>query len=176
METQQQKVNSIAQKIALILIDRGISILKLAFHLDPILISNESITDTLRKYFPKEPITHLDSYYYLISIEQWKELIRADWVDTKNWLADKFDCDNFANAFASNMSMYFEVNSVGRVYGKLYKDNKFIAYHYFNCIIDSEKRIWFFEPINDKLSEVAYQGGLILLGGDRYEPISFFFG
>ena len=173
----EEKVNQIARKFGLILTSSGMNMLQSAFHLEPVQISGEQMNTILRKYFKIEPISHLDGYYYLIPIYQWRQLIEYDWVDTKKWLTDKRDCDNFANAFAANISMYYEINSAGRVYGKLYSGTyKFLDYHYFNVIIDSDKKIWFFEPGNDKLTEVAYEGGMILIGGNKYEVIQFIFG
>jgi hypothetical protein len=172
-----QQVDEFWLKLALILIDKGMGMLKKAFHLSPSVLTADEITQILRKYFPTQSIVHLDNRYQVIPIEQWRELIRADWTDTKNWVLDFADCDNFANYFSANMSMFYEINSVGRVYGKLYKGtDKFLGYHYWNVIITSNKEIWFFEPQSDKLEETNYQGGTLLLGGNKYEPLSFMFG
>lgn len=173
----EQAVNNIAKKLGNLLISSGMNFLQSAFHLEPIKISGGEVNTILRKYFPTEPISHLDGYYYLIPISQFKEIIEYDWVSTKEWIAEKRDCDNFANAFSANMSMYYEINSVGRVYGKFYSGTqKFVDYHYFNVIIDSNKNIWFFEPKTDKLTEVKYEGGMILINGNKYEVIHFLFG
>lgn len=177
MANEIEKVNQIAKKLGLILIDSGMRFIQSAFHLNPIKVSGEEITQILRKYFVSEKITHLDSYYYLIPISQWRELIAVDWTDTKKWVVDKFDCDNFSNYFAANMSMFYEINSVGRVYGKYYQGtNQFVGYHYWNVLITAEKEIWFFEPGNDKMTEAKYEGGMLLINGNKYEPVSFYFG
>jgi len=170
-------VNQISKKIGMLLIDNGMRFLQQAFHLAPIKVSSAEINQILRPYFPSNNITHLDGFYHLIPINQWRELIAVDWTDTKKWVLDFFDCDQFSNYFSANMAMFYEINSVGRVYGKLWKGtDQFVDYHYFNVIIDSDKKIWFFEPASDKMSEVAYQGGMLLIGGNRYECISFVFG
>jgi len=172
-----QPVNEIARKLGNLLINKGIDILVSSFHLEPVKVSSDEITQTIKQYFPSAPITHLDSWYYLIPIFQWKQIIESDWISEKKWIIDARDCDNFANAFAANASMYFLLNSVGRVYGKLYKGtNQFLVYHYWNVIITPDKKIWFFEPHSDKLEETNYQGGMLLIGGNLYVPISFMFG
>lgn len=173
----EEKVNQIARKLGLILVNSGMNMLQSAFHLEPIKISSTEINQIILKYLPSVGISHLDGWYYLIPLYQWKQLIEFDWVDTKKWILDARDCDNFSNAFSANASMYYEINSVGRVYGKYYKGTQeFVDYHYWNVIITAEKEIWFFEPQNDKLTEAKYQGGLLLIGGNRYDPLNFYFG
>jgi len=176
-QISQEQVNQLWLKLALILINNGISMLEKAFNLTPSILTYNDITQILRQYFPTQQITHLDNNYRVIPIEQWRQLIAVDWTDTKKWVLDYFDCDNFSNYFAANMAFFYEINSVGRVYGKLYKGtDQFVAYHYFNVIITSDRKIWFFEPENDTLTETDYQGGILLIGGNKYEPISFIFG
>jgi len=175
--TKEQQVNEIAKKIGMVLVDSGTRMIQSAFHLTPVKVSGSEINDIVRHYFPSINITHLDGYYYLLPLAQWKELIRVDWTDTKKWILDARDCDNFSNAFASNMSIFYECNSAGLVYGKFYKGmNNFVGYHYWNIIITAEKEIWFFEPSSDKLTEAKYQGGVLLIGGNKYEVVSMRFG
>ena len=168
-------LQEIAYKLGLMLIDRGMSILSSTFGLSPIKVSSTEITGIIKKAFPSSSVSHLDNYYYLISADQWKKIIEIDWVDTKDWLKEKRDCDNFANAFCSNASMFYEVNSAGRVYGKLYRGTQeFVGYHYWNVLITDKKEIYFLEPMNDKITK--YEGGMLLIGTDKYEPVSFYFG
>ncbi len=178
METNSEKaVNKLALKLGNTLIDSGMKMIASAFHIKSKKIDGDKITSVVKQYFPKARITHLDRYYYTIPIETWRELISYDWLKTKKWVAEKRDCDNFSNAFASNMSMFYEINSVGRVYGKLYtKEGDFIAWHYWNVIIDNMNRLWFFEPRRDKLAESWYRGGDVIVGLFKYEPVHFYFG
>lgn len=172
----QQQVNEIARKLALLLIDNGMKILQSAFHLTPIKMSYGDMDTILKKHFSTAPITHLDTSYNLLPAPQWRELIRVDWVDTKKWILHYRDCDNFSEAFAANMSMFFEINSAGRVYGDLYRGNtnELVGRHYWNVFVTSDKEIFFLEPNSDALTK--YEGGTLLIGGNRYEVISFRFG
>lgn len=173
----ETQVNNIAKQIGILLIDNGMKMIQSAFKLNPIKVTGAEITQAIVKYLPSVNLTHLDDWYYLIPISQWKELIAVDWTDTKKWVIDKFDCDNFGNYFSANMAMFYEINSAGRVYGKFYRGTQnFVGYHYWNIIIDSNKDIWFFEPESDKMTEVAYKGGQILIGGNKYEVISIWLG
>jgi hypothetical protein len=171
----QQQVNQISKQIGLLLVNNGIKFLEQAYHLVPISVPSSDINTIMRQYFPSTPITHFDGKYNLIDWTQWQDLLLYDWVDTKKWVLDYRDCDNFANAFSANMSMFYEINSAARVYGKLYRGlTDFVGYHYFNVIITSDKSVYFLEPNTDKW--VKYEGGEIIIGGNKYEAISFVFG
>lgn len=173
----EQKVNQLARKIGTTLIDSGMKFIQSSFHLEPIKKTSGDISALFKKYLPGIPINHLDNNYYTVPISQWKQMIEVDWTETKKWVEDKFDCDNFANYFSANMAMFYEINSVGRVYGKYYKGTQqFVDYHYWNVIITSDNEVYFFEPISGKLSEVKYEGGMILINGNKYEPISIYLG
>ncbi len=174
-ENQIQQVNFLLKKIGLGFIDLGMYYLQKSFHLSPLKVGNDFVNQAIKQYNPTQPIVHFDSHYYLISIEQWQEIIKADWIDTRKWLLDKRDCDNLANAFASNASMYYEINSAGRVYGKLFDINgKFINWHYWNVVILPDKRVYFIEPMNDGV--VEYKGGIVVIKNGKYEPHSYVFG
>ena len=172
-EATQEQVNHFAKKLGLLLVDNGMKFLESVFHLNPVSITGGEVNIILNKYFSL-PITHFDNKYNCIDWVTWQDLFVYDWVDTKIWILDYRDCDNFANAFSANMSMFYEINSVGRVYGKFYSGTTFAGYHYWNVIITSDKKIYFFEPSSDKW--VKYEGGLLMIGGNKYEPISFVFG
>ena len=170
-----QQINQLKRKLGELCAQLSIKYLQEAFHLTPLKISSSEINVIIRKYFPTQKISHLDGKYWLLPWWQWQDLINVDWVSTKKWVAEKFDCDNFANAFASNMAMYYEINSAMRVYGKLYEGTeKFLDYHYWNGIITSNKEIYFLEPQSDLWTK--YEGGMLLIGGNKYEVTQFILG
>lgn len=170
-----KQVSQIQRKLANVSIEIAKRYLKEAFHLTPQRFSLNDITAVLRQYFPTHKITHKDYYYYLLPWWQWKDLIEVDWIDKKKQIEDRYDCDNKSDAFSSNMSFYFDINSAGQAYGKLYQGtDKFLDYHYWNVIITSNKEIYFLETGNDKWTK--YEGGMLLIGGNLYEPINFVFG
>ena len=173
----QTQVKNITLQLGLLLINNGMKFIQSAFHLNPIKVSSADITQAITKYLPSVNLTHLDDFYALIPISQWKELIAVDWTDTKKWVTDVFDCDNFSNYFSANIACFYEINSAGRVYGKFYRGTQtFVGYHYWNIIIDANKDIWFFEPESDKMTEMPYKGGQILISGNKYELISIWIG
>lgn len=174
-EATTEQVNNIAKQLGLLLVDNGIKFLESAFHLAPISVGVLEVNTILKDYFPNTPIGHFDGKYNLITWEQWEQLLLYDWTDTKKWILDYRDCDNFANSFAANMSMFYEINSAGRVYGRLYRGlNEFLDFHYWNVVITSDRSIYFIEPNTDKWTK--YEGGTLVIGGNKYEVVSFTFG
>lgn len=178
MATEQQ-VNQIARKFSNVLIDSGIKMGKSAFHLEPKIIIYQDFLSFIISKLPNVSTVLLDGKYYALSFWQWKDIIEYDWIDLRKWTAEKFDCDDFARVFQAHIFEIFEINTVGTVYGKIFnKDtNAFIDYHYWNCIVSQEengaKKLYFFESENDLWIE--YNGGNIVMGNWRYEPIKIQF-
>ena len=53
-----------------------------------------------------------DRYHYYLDLEVMKGIIAGDWTDKREYLAEKFDCDDFAFAFKAHMSEIYLINSV----------------------------------------------------------------
>ena len=109
----------------------------------------------------------LDGNYYLVDIATWKLMIQADWVHLKQYLTDKFDCDNFAFAFATHISELYDI-SVSTIYGQALDKNthNLVGWHYWNTIptveADGSKHLWFFEPQTSNMTEVLGQEDIII--------------
>ena len=174
-EIEQKKVNQIAKKLGLILVNQGQSFIKNAFHIKPIEILSGKIVEVLKSRGFNKNITLSDGRFYLIPFSQWKEIIEVDWTDKMKYVKEKRDCDNFAYSFSSRMSELFEINSAGIVWGYIYnKDTgKSIGGHLWNCIITSDFKMYFYEPMKDTYLE--YNSGKIVMGKWRYEALSFRF-
>jgi len=57
----------------------------------------------------------LDGTYFCIQPDDFARVIGWDWIDQKPYIAEKFDCEDFAFAFKGRFSTIWEVNCVGMV-------------------------------------------------------------
>jgi len=166
------KVNKIARKMGTTLTTAGIKMIRSAFDISPIKITNtdlyaflRDITDNKLNY-----ISLADQNYYLIPWEQWKEIIEVDWTDKKKYLKDRFDCDNFAFLFAARMAEIYDINSAGVVHGKVNVG------HFWNAIIvkDENLRLYYYEPMKDLYTEYK-KGSPVVMGNWNYTTYSLRF-
>lgn len=146
-----QKVNRLARQMGQVLAMSGIKMLKSAFHLKPKQHFAHELNVLLKDKVPSRSFS--DSIYYAIDWETWKSIIEVDWTDKKKYLIDKWDCDNFAFAFAARMSEIYDLNTAGVVYGTLFDDvGKKIGGHAFNVIVshdESGMHVHWYEPMKD---------------------------
>ena len=166
MEITPQNVNSIARSLGQTLIKAGYKMIVSAFNIQPKLVFYNEIVNLISTKLNCES-SLLDSNYYLIDFVTWKDIIACDWlVDTKKWIADKFDCDNWSYAFASHISELFDI-SVACMYGEIFnKDTKkSLGYHYWNTILTKELdglHLYFYEPENNQYVEIIGQSQIII--------------
>ncbi len=84
--------------------------------------------------------THLDSL---------KKVLKRDWTNRIKYLAEKFDCDDFAHMLSERLNFYYGLTSVLEVWGNTSK-----GYHAFNLVVvqDGEKLIArLIEPQSDDI-------------------------
>ena len=86
---------------------------------------------------------HLDSKYWACSRLDFEAIIRWDWTDKKKYVAEKYDCDNFAFSFKARMDRKFHLNNVGLVID-------YSGGHAYNCVLFSDGTAELFEPQNDR--------------------------
>ena len=86
----------------------------------------------------------LDGKYVLTNKESFLDIIAWDWVDSWEWIKDRFDCENHAIAFKSHVDLYFGLNQVGVVLD--YK-----AGHAYNLVIFPSGEVMLLEPQSDQL-------------------------
>jgi len=90
----------------------------------------------------------LDRKYYTVSYKEWIKLIERDWLDHKQYVKERFDCDDFALCFKTHMAEKYGLNAVAFV-------ADFIAGHCYNAIILPNGKAMLFEPQTDKLFEFS---------------------
>ena len=86
---------------------------------------------------------HLDAKYWVCSRVDFEAIIRWDWTDKKKYVAEKYDCDNFAFSFKARMDRKFHLNNVGLVID-------YSGKHAYNCVIFSDGTAELFEPQSDR--------------------------
>ena len=78
--------------------------------------SNHEVQDAL-KASPLSKLSGvpLDNTYWAVSIETWELILAYNDTDRNAYIADVFDCDNFAITFAGTVAQKWKVNSAGIV-------------------------------------------------------------
>jgi len=84
----------------------------------------------------------LDSKYWTCTRLDFDAIIKWDWTDNKKYVAEKYDCDNFAFSFKARMDRKFHLNNVGLVVD-------YSGGHAYNCVVFSDGTAELFEPQSD---------------------------
>ena len=94
----------------------------------------------LRKNIDRYP---LDAKYWVCDREEFNKIVKWDWTDNKKYVAEKYDCDNFAFSFKAMVDRRFGVNNVGLVID-------YSGGHAYNIIVFNDGTVRLFEPQTDK--------------------------
>jgi hypothetical protein len=176
MEITAQNVNSVARNLAKTLISAGYKMMISSYNISPQQVAYNEIVNLISKKLPNAQQGLMDSNYYLTGIDKWKDIIASDWLmGTKKYIADKFDCDNFAYCFASHCSELYDI-SVATCYGRVWQKDTGadLGLHYWNVIMTQEtdgRHLYFYEPQNDNYLEIPDGTKDIVMGQMKYEAI-----
>ena len=104
---------------------------------------------------------HLDSKYWACSKKEFEGWIKWDWTNKKKFIAEEYDCDNFAFSFKAMVDRKFNVNNVGLVID-------YSAGHAYNIIVFNDGTVKLFEPQSDKWPRIGtsmykFEEGKILI-------------
>ena len=99
------------------------------------------IPDCQLAHFP------FDGKYWLASKDIWKLLVAWDWVDSKKYMEDIWDCENYAILFKGRADYYFGLNSCAIVID-------YSSGHGYNMIFYPDGTADIFEPQNDAFISV----------------------
>lgn len=110
----------------------------------------EWLHGVIKEKFSNVSICLLDNKYWFCSKEDMRQIIKEDWTDNKQYISDRFDCEDFARQFAAHLRELWDVNQVAVVYD-------WTARHSFNIIFFSNGDAWIFEPQNDKIYPFDYR-------------------
>ena len=86
----------------------------------------------------------LDGKYRLTNKSNFIDIVAWDWVDSKPYERDIYDCENFAISFKARVDWYFALNQVGIVID-------YTSGHGYNLVIFPNGDVMLLEPQSDGL-------------------------
>lgn len=114
--------------------------------------SGQWVKDALTAAIPNMPDTvrrwALDGTYYLCSQDDMAAIIQADFTDRKEYVPNRFDCEDFAGVFKWMVNEVYGLNQVGLVID-------WSSGHGYNVIVFPDGEVWFFEPMNDQTVSIG---------------------
>lgn len=170
------KINNLLQMAGGKLIKGGIDFYQKSFrNLNPTIFSFGEVKNIFIENGIDVPHNDKDFMYHTTSWDNWKKVIETDYTNDIKWIAEKGDCDNLAFLFASLSIILLRMNSCACAYCSREDTatGKTIL-HYFNVIITNDKKLYAFEPDNDRFCEIK-KGEPIILGTREYKIISLTF-
>ncbi len=172
---QEKKVNEMARRIGMVLINSGTNMLRSAYDLKPKVYIASQIQNKLVEILriPANQISCADAKIQVVDWNTWEWIKDLDLIDSLQYYSDVFDCDNFAFAFASRATSFYLLNSCAVGFGKLYNDKgEWIGNHAFNIIaVDEGNGLGFiiYEPMNDGWGKMTNKRTRLDFGW-TYEP------
>ena len=89
---------------------------------------------------------HLDSKYWACSKKEFEDLIKWDWTNKKRYVAEEYDCDNFAFSFKARCDRKIGINTVGLVID-------YSGGHAYNVVAFTDSPAKLYEPQSDRWVE-----------------------
>jgi hypothetical protein len=86
----------------------------------------------------------LDGNYRLTDQNNFLNIVSWDWIDSRQYVKDVFDCENYAIVFKSHIDEYFGLNQVGIVID-------YTSMHGYNLVVFPDGNVMLLEPQTDKL-------------------------
>ena len=139
--------------------------------------------ELLRRYPRVNPVTVLGEYgykdvvvadakYIALPKVEWEDILE-DIYDTLNpmleYQVNVWDCDNYSTIFASILALTFYTNYSTAKYqlafGICWSES-----HAYNCFIDSDKKVWIYEPQTNEII-----GEITKVKNKTYKPIKIWF-
>jgi hypothetical protein len=118
--------------------------------------------------FSSDPgIRYGDGYFYLPTLAEVQQILVASQLDRRTWLAERFDCDDFAYVLKGEMSIHaYDSGDLryGLCVGMVWGDFDWVAgYHAINWFIASDMVLRLIEPQSDTVYDVSHCLGRISL-------------
>lgn len=167
------KVNTIAKKLGETLINSGIKFIQSAYKISPTIYTKQQIVDFLASQGLPKDLSMYDEKYYVIDAPNFFSIVANDWGYQRQYITDRYDCDDFSFSFSSRMAEIFGTNAVGVVNGNIYdaSSGNLIGGHEFNLAIvveNGQLALYLVEPMRNVYTKWA--GKKTKLGSWLYEP------
>lgn len=135
------------------------TVFKLVTKVDVTLVSVGGIADWTKiaqaQYPTLTDIKCPDSAYYSVSLTDLQAVLTRDWTNKIPYVADKFDCDKFANTLYDHLCEYYGINACFPVWGQTTA-----GYHGFNCaVVQDNKGNWVARLVEPQTSAVFVDQG-----------------
>jgi len=109
-----------------------------------------------------------DAKYRVPRLGDVEKIIKYDWTNTKPYIREYFDCDDFARVFKAHMLEYYMVNSVALAIGEVRDKGtlRLLGYHAWNYITVVENgklKTLLYEPQTDDLVEGRVIGSWVYI-------------
>ena len=86
---------------------------------------------------------HVDTKYWACSKKEFEDWIQWDWTNGKKFIAEQYDCDNFAFSFKARCDRKIGINSVGLVID-------YSGGHAYNVVCFTDAPAELYEPQSDR--------------------------
>ena len=86
---------------------------------------------------------HLDSKYWVCSKKEFGDWIEWDWTNKKRYVAEEYDCDNFAFSFKARCDRRIGINAVALVID-------YSGGHAYNLVCFTDSPAELYEPQSDR--------------------------
>lgn len=118
--------------------------------------------------FSSDPgIRYGDGMYYLPTLPEVQQILDASQLDRRTWMAERFDCDDFAYVLKGEMSIHaYDTGSLrfGLCVGIVWGNFDWVSgYHAINWFIADDGALRFIEPQTDSMYEASRCQGSVLL-------------
>jgi len=142
--------------------------LRKAFNVKYTVIDSGTMTGIIKLATGLDPLLY-DHKFYLTDWETWKQILEYDWTPKSKYIADRYDCDNFAGSFNSRMAEIYGLNSAGRFTNMMnYQDGRKVP-HRATVIVTSDNKLYALEPQEHNWCLVE-KGKPIIISDRAYEP------
>ena len=115
-------------------------------------ISGEILNKAINEKYPNFQVIELDNEFWVTTLPLFKEISKVNQVDKLKYVISRFDCENFALAFKSDVVRNWGITGVGIVVDVPGK-------HAYNMLATINEEggieINLFEPQNDQFIEIG---------------------